>query len=294
MLLSRLLLAWRNQLRLSADSETSSDDESSDEGMDMDYSSLYLVLESRRYVTRRKRVEHPPSRINYYLTRMPDDEFRLHFRMTRLYFHAVGRAIANSPELQSVDEPDEDTTGSTKDPTSAPDAPSQHTPVDDPESSETKAVLTSSPAQTLTLAESKARAQAAKAASQKRAEGAAAKKCAALGYPTQAPYIAKGYRSLFDSESDEAAEEGLLLSPKRSRTISTNRRSPIKLLNRKALQRYHPLRLPRRFILADTIHLMWGLGLPCSWSTSGPLVNLTLGALHVAPMSVPWFKTNHY
>ncbi|POM67169.1 hypothetical protein PHPALM_16874 [Phytophthora palmivora] len=69
----------------------------------MDYSSLYLALESRRYVTRRQRVERPPSRINYFLTRMPDDEFRLHFRMTRLYFHVVCRAIANSLELQSMD-----------------------------------------------------------------------------------------------------------------------------------------------------------------------------------------------
>ncbi|EEY69385.1 uncharacterized protein PITG_05614 [Phytophthora infestans T30-4] len=99
-LLSRLLLAWRNQLRLSADSEASSDEDSSDE--DISYATLYLVLESRRYVTPRERVERPPSRINYYLTRMPDSDFKLHFRMPRPYFHAVCRAIATFPEFQSV------------------------------------------------------------------------------------------------------------------------------------------------------------------------------------------------
>ncbi|POM62680.1 hypothetical protein PHPALM_28120 [Phytophthora palmivora] len=65
-------------------------------------------------------------------------------------------------------------------------------------------------------------------------------------------------------------------------------RSAIKLLKCKAL-----LRLPRRCIHADTIHRMRGLSLLCSWSTSRPLVVLTLGALRVAPMRVHWFKTNH-
>ncbi|POM69776.1 LOW QUALITY PROTEIN: Hypothetical protein PHPALM_13923 [Phytophthora palmivora] len=61
----------------------------------------------------------------------------------------------------------------------------------------------------LTSAEGKARAQAAKAASPKRAgEGAAAaKKRAAPGSPTSEPSIAKGFKSLFDS-SDEEEEEG--------------------------------------------------------------------------------------
>ncbi|POM72891.1 hypothetical protein PHPALM_10328, partial [Phytophthora palmivora] len=82
-------------------------------------------------------------------------------------------------------ESEEDTTGSTKDPTPSLDAPSQNTPVDDSESSEAKAALTSSPAKNLTLDEGKARAQAAKAAFEKRAdEGvAAAKKRAAPGSP---------------------------------------------------------------------------------------------------------------
>ncbi|POM59436.1 ATP-binding cassette (ABC) Superfamily, partial [Phytophthora palmivora] len=69
-------------------------------------------------------------------------------------------------------ESDGDSPGSTQDPT-----PSQDAPVDDTESSETKAASTSSPAKNLTLAEGKARAQTAKAASSKRAdEGAAATK----------------------------------------------------------------------------------------------------------------------
>ncbi|OWZ21178.1 hypothetical protein PHMEG_0004295 [Phytophthora megakarya] len=33
---------------------------------------------------------------------MADDDFRLHFRMPRLYFHAVCREIARSPDFLSV------------------------------------------------------------------------------------------------------------------------------------------------------------------------------------------------
>ncbi|OWZ18520.1 hypothetical protein PHMEG_0007381 [Phytophthora megakarya] len=90
-LLSRLFLAWGNQLRLSADSDASSDDESSDEDVDISYSSLYLVLESRRYITHHQCVDRPPSRINYYLTRMTDDDFRLHFRIPRRVVGALMR-----------------------------------------------------------------------------------------------------------------------------------------------------------------------------------------------------------
>ncbi|POM65709.1 ABC Superfamily [Phytophthora palmivora] len=57
---------------------------------------------------------------------------------------------------------DGDSPGSTKDPTPSQDAPSQDAPVDDTESSEAKAASTSSPAKSLTLAEGKARDQAAK------------------------------------------------------------------------------------------------------------------------------------
>ncbi|POM68852.1 Ankyrin repeat-containing protein [Phytophthora palmivora] len=107
-------------------------------------------------------------------------------------------------------ESDGDSPGSTKDPTPSQDDPSQDAPVDDSESSEAKVAPTISPAKNLTLAEGKARAQAAKTASQKRSEemAADAKKRAALGSPTEAPAIAKGYRSLFDFESEEAEEEG--------------------------------------------------------------------------------------
>ncbi|POM69017.1 ATP-binding cassette (ABC) Superfamily [Phytophthora palmivora] len=89
-------------------------------------------------------------------------------------------------------ESEEDTTGSTKDPTPAQDAPN------------------------LTLAEGKARAQAAKAASSKRADegAAAAKKRAAPGSPTSEPTIAKGFRSLSDS-SDEEEEEGAVSEPQK-------------------------------------------------------------------------------
>ncbi|POM78357.1 LOW QUALITY PROTEIN: ATP-binding cassette (ABC) Superfamily [Phytophthora palmivora] len=66
-----------------------------------------------------------------------------------------------------------------------------------------------------TLTEGKARAQAAKAASPKRAgEGpAAVKKRAAPGSPTSEHSIAKGFKSLFDS-SDEEEEEGAVSEPR--------------------------------------------------------------------------------
>ncbi|POM64537.1 ABC Superfamily [Phytophthora palmivora] len=127
-------------------------------------------------------------------------------------------------------ESDGDSPGSTKDPTSsqdtpsrdapsqdvpAQDAPSQDAPVDDTVSSEAKAASTSSPAKNLTLAECKARAQAAKAASQKRADvgAAAAKKRAAPDSPSRESGFSKDYHSLFDSSSDEAEEEGTITEP---------------------------------------------------------------------------------
>ncbi|POM63373.1 ATP-binding cassette (ABC) Superfamily [Phytophthora palmivora] len=112
-------------------------------------------------------------------------------------------------------ESEEDTTGSTKDPTPAQDGPLQNAPVDDSISSEAKAAPASSPAKNLTLDEGKARAKAAKAAPQKRADegAAAAKKRTAPGSSNSEPPIAKGYRSLFDSELNETAEEGAIIKP---------------------------------------------------------------------------------
>ncbi|POM61624.1 hypothetical protein PHPALM_29335 [Phytophthora palmivora] len=90
-------------------------------------------------------------------------------------------------------ESNRDTTGATKDPTRA-----QNAPVHDSKSSESKAAPTSSPAKNLTLDESKARAQVVKAAPQKQTDegAAAAKKRAAPGSPTSEPSIVKGFRSL--------------------------------------------------------------------------------------------------
>ncbi|POM71415.1 Hypothetical protein PHPALM_12024 [Phytophthora palmivora] len=150
--------------------------------------------------------------------------------------------------------PDDGTT----EPIKAP-APSQDAIVDDSNSPEVKAAATSLPSKNLTLAEGKARTQAAKAASSKRADegAAAAKKRASPGSPTSAPSIAKGFRSLYDSESDEAEVERPVTEPKRSQTISMSSRSAIKLLNCKAL-----LRLSRRCILTDTTHRMRHLKAP--------------------------------
>ncbi|POM70009.1 ATP-binding cassette (ABC) Superfamily, partial [Phytophthora palmivora] len=114
---------------------------------------------------------------------------------------------SESPEFNipmiTGSESDGNSTESTKDPSSSQDAPSQDapsqdTPADDTESSEAKAASTSLPAKNLTLTEGKARAQAAKTASSKRADegAAAAKKRAAPGSPTSEPSIAKGFKSL--------------------------------------------------------------------------------------------------
>ncbi|POM81646.1 Hypothetical protein PHPALM_353 [Phytophthora palmivora] len=114
---------------------------------------------------------------------------------------------------------DGDSPGSTKDPSSSQDAPSQDAPaqdtpsqeapaqdapVDDAESSEAKAASTNSPAKNLNLAEGKARAQPAKATSQKRANDAAAadKKRAALDSPPRE-----------SDPSDEGEEEGAVTEP---------------------------------------------------------------------------------
>ncbi|POM68609.1 ATP-binding cassette (ABC) Superfamily, partial [Phytophthora palmivora] len=117
-------------------------------------------------------------------------------------------------------ESDVDSPGSTKDPTPSQDppsqdAPSQNAPVDDTESSEAKAASTSSPDKNITLLEGKARAQAAKAASSKRADEGigAAKKRAALETLCREPSFSKDYHSLFDSSSDDAKEERAVTEP---------------------------------------------------------------------------------
>ncbi|POM58198.1 Axonemal dynein heavy chain, partial [Phytophthora palmivora] len=99
---------------------------------------------------------------------------------------------AESPDFDiptiTGSESDEDTTGSTKNPTPSQDAPSQNAPVDDSESSETEAASTSSPTKNLTLDK-------------------------APDSPTSEPPIANRYRSLFDAESGEAEEEGAVSEP---------------------------------------------------------------------------------
>ncbi|POM62983.1 ABC Superfamily [Phytophthora palmivora] len=123
---------------------------------------------------------------------------------------------AESPDfdipLITGSESEEDTMRSTKDPAPSQDAPSQGTTVGDSRSSEAETAYTSSPAKNLTLDGGKARVQAAKAASQKRAdEGAAtAKKRAAPDSPFCESGLPKDYHNLFDSESDEAEGEGAI------------------------------------------------------------------------------------
>ncbi|POM78843.1 ATP-binding cassette (ABC) Superfamily [Phytophthora palmivora] len=129
---------------------------------------------------------------------------------------------AESPDFDipmiTGSESDEDTIGSTKDPTPAQDAPSQDAPVGDSESSEAKAASTSSPTKNLTLDEARS-----------------------PDSPSRESGPSKGYQSLFDPSSDEVKKRGPLVSLKRSPMISMSSRSAIKLFNCKAL-----LRLPRR------------------------------------------------
>ncbi|POM66960.1 Retrotransposon protein, unclassified [Phytophthora palmivora] len=115
----------------------------------------------------------------------------------------------------------------------------ENAPVDDPKSSEAKAAPTSSPAKNLALDESP-------------------------GSPIPEPPIAKGYRSLFDSESDEAEKEGTITE---TQAISNDldqqqeRYQPAQLQGAPEVSSSAPPTLvyPRGYI-----HRMRGLGLPCS------------------------------
>ncbi|POM79024.1 ATP-binding cassette (ABC) Superfamily [Phytophthora palmivora] len=125
----------------------------------------------------------------------PDDRPNPRFAY-RDHSPGAGSPVFNIPMITGS-ESDGDSPGSAKDPSSSQDAPSQDAPADDTASSEAKAASTSSPAKKLSLDEGKARAQAAKADSSKRAdEGAAAKKRAAPGSPTSEPSIAMGFQSI--------------------------------------------------------------------------------------------------
>ncbi|POM60498.1 ATP-binding cassette (ABC) Superfamily [Phytophthora palmivora] len=91
----------------------------------------------------------------------------------------------------------------------------QESAKDDPNPPDVEAASTSLPAKNLTLAEDRARAQAAKAASQKRAdEGAVAKKHTAPKSPLRGSPLFKGYHDVFgDSDFDEEEEEGVVYEP---------------------------------------------------------------------------------
>ncbi|POM66251.1 Hypothetical protein PHPALM_17921 [Phytophthora palmivora] len=189
---------------------------------------------------------------------------------------------SRSRSLSPDDRPNpRDSPASTKDPTPSQDAPSQDAPADDTASSEAKAASTSSPAKNLTLDEGKARAQAAKAASSKRADegAAAAKKRVASDSPTSEPSIANGSRSLFDS-SDEKEEERAVSEPQE---ISDNLDEQQERYQADQLQdaRAPPTPVyPRGYYPPDA-----GSGSPMFLEHLKALVVLTMGALHVAPIS---------
>ncbi|KAE8888953.1 hypothetical protein PF005_g8331 [Phytophthora fragariae] len=69
---------------------------------------VYFVLKTKRYLTSRHRVPRPPSRVKFYLSDMPESEFKLQFRLSRRYFTAVCELIADnaSSEVRQESRPE--------------------------------------------------------------------------------------------------------------------------------------------------------------------------------------------
>ncbi|POM73437.1 Hypothetical protein PHPALM_9716 [Phytophthora palmivora] len=172
-------------------------------------------------------------------------------------------------------ESDEDTTGSTKNPTPSQDAPSQDAPL---------------ACQEPYLDEGKARAQVAKAAPQKRTdEGATAKKSTT---PSRESGFSKGYHSLF-GPSDEDEEEGAVTEPQEISNDLDEQQERYQAAQRQGAsapltpvyldeqqERYQAAQpqgvsssAPLTPVYLDEYYpRARGLGHPCSWSTSRPLV----------------------
>ncbi|POM71433.1 Hypothetical protein PHPALM_12005 [Phytophthora palmivora] len=162
-------------------------------------------------------------------------------------------------------ESDEDTTGSTKDPTLTQDTPSQDGPVDDSESSEAEMALTSSPAKNITLDEAR---------------------CPWLFYFRS--FHPKGYRSLVDYRSDEAEEEGAVTELQEFSNDLDEQQERYQAAQLQGAPAPPTPVYPRGYYPPDA-----GSGSPMFLEHLKPLVVLTMGALLAAPMSVPRFKMNH-
>ncbi|KAF1328774.1 hypothetical protein FI667_g6630, partial [Globisporangium splendens] len=93
--------AWAAAIQ-ARDNGGSDDDGSSDDEEEMEWATLYLVLQSKRYVVPREHVERPESRLTHFLTKMDASEFQLHFRMSRRCFFLICAKIADHRELKSV------------------------------------------------------------------------------------------------------------------------------------------------------------------------------------------------
>ncbi|KAJ8535265.1 hypothetical protein ON010_g13475 [Phytophthora cinnamomi] len=76
--------------------------DSSEEEEEQELMAVYFVLSSKRYISRRERLERPESRMEYYLTGMTEENFQLHFRMKRQYFYAVCTLIADHDVFRST------------------------------------------------------------------------------------------------------------------------------------------------------------------------------------------------
>ncbi|KAE9039102.1 hypothetical protein PR002_g5668 [Phytophthora rubi] len=97
--MSAIRKLWRSAVERQLDDD---DDSSSADKEQDDIAALYIVLRAKRYISPRRRVSRPPSRIQFYLGSMPESEFKHHFRLSRQFFLAVCTLIADHEEFQSV------------------------------------------------------------------------------------------------------------------------------------------------------------------------------------------------
>ncbi|KAE8895306.1 hypothetical protein PF005_g29006 [Phytophthora fragariae] len=88
---------WKSVLDEQKDDDSGG---SSAEEEQEDLAAVYFVLKAKRYITSRHRVPRPPSRVKFYLSDMPESEFKLQFRLSRRYFTAVCELIADNAEFR--------------------------------------------------------------------------------------------------------------------------------------------------------------------------------------------------
>ncbi|EGZ25599.1 hypothetical protein PHYSODRAFT_326590 [Phytophthora sojae] len=98
-ILSTVRKLWKSVLGEQKDDDSGG---SSAQEEQEDLAAVYFVLKAKRYLTSRHRVPRPPSRVKFYLSDMPESEFKLQFRLSRRYFTAVCELIADNAEFRST------------------------------------------------------------------------------------------------------------------------------------------------------------------------------------------------